>query len=313
MSAQREILRTPLPEGLTIQRINLLLTEKFKAKMKQLAAILSIVAVFWNVENFYDYREERQSKARFYAKCSGIGKEVLRIADHYGRIPDLIGFAELENSFVLSQLRYSSLLRKLDYAQVHYESPDHRGIDCGLLYRKSSLQLIDSKPCHLYDSTGRIMATRDILLASFKMKDGRRLDVLVNHHPSKYGGKSDYGRNVALRRMLQIRDSLLATGGEFLSFGDFNDTPGWTAPGLKDLSLPLERKGEGTIRFNGSWELIDRCFTADSADARMEIFDDPALSVKDAAHGGTKPRRTNSGPRYIGGISDHYPIVVLME
>lgn len=274
--------------------------------MRKLVLILSIVAVFWNIENFF-------LDSHFYTKCAGISKEFLRIADAYGRFPDLIGLAEVENAEALSRLRYSQLLRKLDLGMVHYESPDHRGIDCALLYNRRTLTLLDSKPCRLRDSTGAVMRTRDILLASFTTAEGRRLDVLVNHHPSKYGGKSDYGRRVALARMLELRDSLRAFGGEFLSMGDFNDTPGWEADGLKDLSLPLWRQGRGTIRFNGRWELIDRCFVADSADARMDIFDDPVLTVRDASHPGGKPRRTYSGPRYSGGLSDHYPIVVEMN
>ena len=42
---------------------------------------------------------------------------------------------------------------------------------------------------------------------------------------------------------------------------------------------------------------------------QLEAFTD-ILMIKDSAHGGTKPRRTNSGPRYLGGLSDHLPIIV---
>lgn len=271
----------------------------------------SLLVMFWNVENFYDYREGKQSKGHFYAKCEGIAKIVMKAGDSEGCLPDIIGLAEVENSFVVQQILRSTSLSKTDYKYVHYDSPDHRGIDCALLYRSSRLTLTDSRPCHILDSAGNVMATRDILLASFLDRDGKRVDVLVNHHPSKFGGKKgDGGRGAAMGRMIQIRDSLANSGGIFLSLGDFNEEPGDCPSSLKDLSVPLKEKGLGTIRYNGGWELIDRSFTDEGACAYMKIFSDSSLSVKDSSHSGEKPRRTSSGPRYLGGISDHYPILV---
>lgn len=271
----------------------------------------SFLAMFWNVENFFDFREGRQSRAHFYAKCEGISKEILRVSDQEGALPDVVGFAEVENSFTVRQIISSTVLRKTDYAPIHFDSPDHRGIDCALLYRKGRLTLISAISCHITDSCGNILPTRDILLASFLTTDSVRVDVLVNHHPSKYGGNSSgYGRKAALDRMLRIRDSLEAYGGIFISMGDFNEEPLEELPGLKDLAIPLKLKGIGSIRFNGKWELIDRCFVADRTNASMTVFQDPAITVKDRTFGGEKPRRTSSGPFYQGGLSDHYPIVV---
>lgn len=131
----------------------------------------SLVVAFWNVENFFDYhspdKPQYWTAGRFYAKCDGIAKTLLRIADRCGRLPDAVGFAEVQNDYVLQQLVRHSALRKLDYRIVHYESPDHRGIDCALLCRRSTLPLRASAPKHVPDSVGGIMATRDILLAEF--------------------------------------------------------------------------------------------------------------------------------------------------
>jgi hypothetical protein len=41
----------------------------------------------------------------------------------------------------------------------------------------------------------------------------------------------------------------------------------------------------------------------------MEIFAPEALFAEDATYMGVKPKRTYSGPRYLGGISDHLPVV----
>ena len=40
----------------------------------------------------------------------------------------------------------------------------------------------------------------------------------------------------------------------------------------------------------------------------MSILYIPFLQVPDAAHGGTKPLRSYTGPRYTGGVSDHCPV-----
>ena len=256
----------------------------------------SLLAVFWNLENFFDYRSEAApqfwTRGRFYAKCDAVAKTLMLIADRYGRLPDIAAFAEIENSFVMNSLVSSTLLRKLGYSVVHFESPDHRGIDCGLIYRKSVLELLDSYPKHVYDSSGAVMATRDIVVAEFG-----GITVLVNHHPSRIGGKSDR-REAAMGRMLGIADSLRSAGRRrVLAVGDFNDEL-WPS------------EGSGTLKYNGRWEKIDGHFSYGALEVDEKVFVSPLLLVPDKAFGGMKPRRCFTGPRYEGGISDHLPIVL---
>ena len=258
----------------------------------------SLVVAFWNVENFFDYRSDNKpqfwTRRRFYRKCDAIAKTLLRMADHYGRMPDAVGFAEVENAFVMRQLCSATALRKLDYSLVHYESPDHRGIDCALLCRRSTLPLLRSTPKHVPDSAGGVLATRDILLAEFDS-----LAILVNHHPSQLGGK-DSPRQAARARLREITDSLHAAGvRRTLAIGDFNE----------DL---WGKDTQGTIKYNGGWEKIDGGFAEGVSRVREEVFEDPLLLVPDAAFGGKKPRRTFVGPRYTGGVSDHLPIVFVL-
>ena len=257
----------------------------------------SLLVVFWNVENFFDYRSDSKpqywTKGRFHAKCDAVAKTLLRIADRYGRLPDAVGFAEVENAFVLRQLVSTTALRKLDYRIVHYDSPDHRGIDCALLCRRSTLPLRRSAPAHVPDSAGGILPTRDILLAEFDS-----LAILVNHHPSQLGGKSDR-RERARERLRSLTDSLRTAGQRrVLAVGDFNEDVWHT--------------GGGTLKYNGRWEKIDGMFAEGFSGVREEIFADPVLLEPDAAFGGQKPRRTFVGPRYRGGVSDHLPIVIVV-
>ena len=287
--------------------------------------------MFWNLENFFDNRADSTSlseeefssygarhwsRRKFRAKCNAVAKGILWAASRQGGLPDVIGLAEVENAKVLKRLLQDTALRKLDYRIVHFESPDPRGIDVALLYRASRLQKADAKPCHLYNPDSTVMATRDILLFIGR-KEGEKTAFLVNHHPSKYGGAavSEPRREVAVQRLRQLADSLSAAGiPRIVAMGDFNDTPGnpvyrLLEPTLRNLAEPLFRKGLGTIKYEGAWELIDMFFVSGACSpAGMEILRIPFLQAPDGAHAGTKPLRTYSGPRYLGGVSDHCPI-----
>ena len=288
--------------------------------------------LFWNLENFFDHKNDSLStsdeefssrgarhwtKKRFQAKCNAVAKGILWAGSQDGGLPDVIGLAEVENAFVLQRLLETTALRKLDYCVIHFDSPDPRGIDVALLYRRSRLSPVYFKPCHLYAPDSTVMATRDILLARFQSSEGRDIAFLVNHHPSKYGGleSSEPRRRIAVERLRFLADSLLAIGiHDIVAMGDFNDTPAnpvyqLLEPTLKNLAAPLHQKGLGTIKYDGVWELIDLFFVSKALKAsEMRILQIPFLMTKDSGHAGTKPLRTYSGPRYLGGVSDHCPI-----
>ena len=363
----------------------------------------TLQVMFWNVENFFDWRNDSTTVSdldfsaagerhwtwkRFQAKANAFAKALFWVEAETGRLPDLVGLEEVENAFVLRQVLQKTALRKLDYKYVQYDSPDHRGIDVALLYRSSRLELLDSKPCHLF-AADTVMATRDILLCVFRragplvMPDsdrasitvfqefpgqsgndgGRRarLDgkgqaehdgtsigndrvfaVLVNHHPSKYGGaaESEPRRRIAVERLRFLADSLAAIGiDRIIAGGDFNDTPDnpffrLLEPALMPMHLDLFSRGLGTIKFDGKWDLIDHIYVSPammvpsdsssgyvyqqtekageipSARARMQILRIPFLLTRDTVHSGEKPLRTYTGPRHTGGVSDHLPVLL---
>ena len=315
----------------------------------------SLLVVSWNVENFLDPRTDttgRYTYSRFRSKCNAISKTILLIAAREGRLPDAVALMEVGNRYVLERLLGDTPLRKLDYSIVHYDSPDRRGIDCALLYRRSTLNLLRSGPRHLYDSTGAIMHTRDILLAEFE-----GIDILVNHHPSKVGADSERRRAIAMARLNELMDSCSSrrrpimersdTGG----FGGYaprplgvqgdnsnaaaqrSDTGGIGGSAPRPLGVqgdnsshrrPVLAVGDfnddvwhdsssGTIKYNGSWEKIDGHFARGATSVRESVFSDPCLSEPDRAFGGLKPRRSFSGPRWLGGASDHYPIILWVK
>ena len=339
----------------------------------------SLMVMFWNLENFFDWKNDTTSvsdaefssrgerhwtRKKFMAKAQAVAKTVLWAEGVAGRLPDAVGVAEVENAGVLRRLLKETTLRKLDYEAVHFDSPDPRGIDVGLLYRKGVFEKIDARPVPVGDSTFR---TRDILYVALKHRgSGKDYVMLVNHHPSKFSGakSSESKRKAAIAALRALAEdsvrsqtipapspettsvqppqtspapspetapapqptasgtSQASTGQQtppaIIAMGDFNDTPdsplflGLTPP-LVNLSLPLWRKGKGSIRFDGRWELIDLYFVSENiSSARVDVLRPPFLLQEDRARGGFKPRRTYLGPRYNGGVSDHLPVVLLL-
>ena len=298
----------------------------------------SLSVMCWNVENFFDWRNDSTTVSdaefssrgerhwtwkRFQTKANAFAKALFWGEGETGRLPDIVGLEEVENAFVLRQVLRKTALRKTDYEYVHYDSPDRRGIDVALLYRSSVLELVDSKPCHLYEAD-TVMATRDILLCVFRRKDDATsppFAILVNHHPSKYGGasESEPRRRIAVDRLRFLADSLAAEGiDRIIAGGDFNDTPDNPVflrlePALKPLHTALSRRGEGTIKYDGKWDLIDHFYASPALwefKPTMRILRFPFLLTRDNAHSGEKPLRTYTGPRPTGGVSDHLPILL---
>ena len=300
----------------------------------------SLIVVFWNVENFFDYTDggtgesdaewssrgtRRWTKKRFQTKCDDIAKTMLWMGEKYGKIPDIIGLAEVENRNAVWRLLNNTLLRKCGYKIVHYESGDRRGIDVALLYRDAG-RFSFRKVSHSVVTPaldGEKMSTRDILHVCLEDETGQRINLIVNHHPSKYGGAeaSTGRRNAAMIALRGLCDSLSAAdpGVPVIAMGDFNDTP--DADQFKILDGVLSNKadslfkaGRGTIRYHGKWDLIDMFMVSgDIADKSfMDILEVPFLMTYEKKYPGMKPLRTYSGPRYLGGVSDHCPIALCL-
>ena len=292
-----------------------------------------MVVMFWNLENFFDWTDQSTgesdaefssrgkkywTKEKFFIKCDAVSKAIFMAGECYGRIPDVIGFAEVENKGVLQKLLSSTLLRKCDYKVVHFDSGDRRGIDVALLYREGLFELI-STSIKVPEYEGAKMETRDMLHVALKKKSsGEKYDLIVCHHPSKFGGEKVSGpkREAAMEALVHMCDSI---GGERLVvMGDFNDSP--SASQFAMLEGRLINKSEslfkahrGTIKYEGKWELIDMFMVSPCLDycTEMKVAEFPFLMVKDSRHAGIKPHRTYSGLRYIGGVSDHLPIVLI--
>lgn len=293
------------------------------------------LAMFWNLENFFDwtdqgtgesdaefssYGKKHWTKKKFYLKCDIVSKAIFKARENHGKIPGVIGFAEIENRGVLHKLLSSTLLRKCGYRVVHFDSQDRRGIDVAFLYRDSLFELI-STSLKTPEYKGEKLSTRDMLHIRLESRgNGETFDFIVCHHPSKFGGEkaSESRRYAAMESLKHMCDSL--GNRNLIVMGDFNDTPSAAQFGILEGALvnkadELFKAHKGTIRYDGRWELIDMFLVSPDMDSRTEMMIEeiPFLMVREGKHAGEKPYRTYSGPRYIGGVSDHLPIVLSFE
>ncbi|MBQ2372184.1 MAG: hypothetical protein II289_03330 [Bacteroidales bacterium] len=290
------------------------------------------LAMFWNLENFFDwtdqgtgesdaefssYGKRHWTRKRFYTKCDAVSKTIFHIGDLYGKLPDVIGFAEIENRGVLEKLCSSTLLRKCGYRIVHFDSSDRRGIDVALLYRTTCYNHL-SISLRAPETDGKKLQTRDMLHVSLKdLQTDEIYDYIVCHHPSKFGGEESSipKRLAAMTALKEMCDSL--GNRNIIVMGDFNDVPSAAQFDMLDDILvnksdSLHAAGRGTIRYEGKWDLIDMFLVSSNIEGHsvMDIPEVSFLMTRESRHAGEKPLRTYSGPRYIGGVSDHLPVVL---
>lgn len=306
-----------------------------------LATSSRIVVMFWNVENFFDpfddslsddedflpTGEKRWTWKKFLHKRNHISKTIVSVKDVTGSYPVLVGLAEVENYMVLSQLVRNTALSKLDYGIIHRDSPDRRGIDVALLYRKEEFAPLEVGTITL-ETGGN--PTRDVLHVSGiflqDVSDPDTVEVFVVHFPSKFGGErltAPY--RMAASRVLSAKIVNILENRErnIIVMGDFNDGPeseslcyladssGIVNLGALKGRLRMADTTEttpGTIKYKGRWELIDNFLV--NFPAEMFIYNHPVLKEEDGTYMGTKPFRTYYGPIWNGGISDHFPILL---
>lgn len=305
-----------------------------------LTLILSSFLTFMelNCENLFDTRHDslkndleflpegsyKWTPYRYWAKLNHLGQEIVAQSNP---IPDFVAMCEVENDSVMFDLTKRSLLRNASYEYVMTSSPDERGIDVALLYQPASFALLHSHSIRIKPLPDT-RPTRDILYASGLVITGDTLHVFVVHAPSRRGGEQasrPYRLQVA-NQLAEAVDSVYAISrdAKIIIAGDFNDYA--DSPALQHLyehhliNISADAKGshgaKATYRWHGEWRSLDQILCSPSLAARKQssmIGDLPFLLEDDEKYGGKKPYRTYLGPRYLGGYSDHLPLVVQLK
>lgn len=313
---------------------------------------------FYNLENFFDtiddpntFDDDRTPNGKdhwgdkkFHQKLLNISQVLSEIGSETNpNLPAVIGVCEVENKLVLDSLVNSQLLKPHHYGVVHFDSPDERGVDVALLYRKAVFRPLNSKAHKLLlyeaDQPGKRDYTRDQLVVT-GLLDGEEISFIVNHWPSRGGGelKSSYKREKAAFLNKRIIDSLRRENmdARIISMGDFNDDPTnksfkkvletkSSAENLeeKDLYNPMEKmlkSGKGSLAYRDSWNLFDQFFMTSNFITKNEsgfqfykasIFTAPYLITQSGQFRGY-PYRTYGYSGYEGGYSDHFPVYLYL-
>lgn len=282
-----------------------------------------------NDEEFLPKSARHWTRLRYWQKLQHIGQTIVSCGevDDLRMLPDMAILTEVENDSVMRDLTRRSFLRSVGYDYVMTDSPDRRGIDIALIYSPFSFRLVNHFAIRVAPLDG-FRPTRDILYASGQIVSGDTLHVFGIHAPSRSGGKSltkPYRLHVA-KRLCQAIDSLYRTCSDPLVVvaGDFNDYADDESlklladKGLVDVSRNAQGShgAKGTYRYHGDWGSLDHILCSGRLARRLnscKINDQTFLLEEDKKYGGVKPRRTYLGPRYIGGFSDHLPLVATFE
>lgn len=300
----------------------------------------TLTAAWWNVENLFDTRDDPHTAddeftpqgdyhwthRRLETKIQGIYKTIAMMDQ-----PDVVGLAEVENKYVLRELCQTTPLAQVPYRYVHYDSPDRRGIDCALIYRSDRFTVTASRPVHVSDSADGFF-TRDILMVEGVIKDGDSVCIFVNHWPSKRGGDEADARRVDIARTLRglmVEYHHAHPDAAIIAMGDMNSTYDEEAvtegmafgadsinpDGIRNLTLRLPRDW-GSHKYQGQWHYIDQMFLL--ADDRwtvckLKLLKFDHLLTSELSRPGVRPRRTNQGFRYEGGLSDHLPLLLRLK
>ena len=264
--------------------------------------------------------ERRWSYTRYYRKVENIARVLTNIGEWDG--VDIVGLQEVENALCVKRLCYT--LRRGEYDFVHYESPDARGIDVALIYKKSRVDTIATRAIKVKGErvNGERLITRDILYVCAQIDKRDTVHFFVCHLPSQRGGKaeSEWKRRVAKEVLEGAIDSvyLAFRDPKIIVMGDFNREPKEDLRGVKNQMIVESQKSKverpnGTHKYQGRWTCLDHFYTSPSLDSlsRAEIYNAAWIQEPDEKYLDLKPKRTYNGFRYQkDGFSDHLPIVL---
>ena len=269
--------------------------------------------------------ERRWSYTRYYRKVENIARVLTNIGEWDG--VDIVGLQEVENALCVKRLCYT--LRPGEYDFVHYESPDPRGIDVALIYKKSRVDTLNSKPLPIPSPQGREsreekLVTRDILYVCVRVDKRDTLHLFVCHLPSQRGGaaESEWKRTAVKEILQRSIDSVYALhpAAKIIVMGDMNSEPKEDLDGLRNRMVVESQKSKveshGTHKYQGRWSCLDQFYTSPSLDSlsRAEIYNAAWIQEPDEKYLDLKPKRTYNGFRYQkDGFSDHLPIVLTVS
>lgn len=308
---------------------------------------------FYNLENLFDTIKGENNDAEFLptgtmrwtsmkykSKLKNMAYAISQIGvDVTPGGVSILGVSEIENKGVLEDLVKEPTIAGRTYQIVHYDSPDRRGVDVGLLYNPRDFIVTSSKSYRLHYPADTAFRTRDQLLVSGYLLN-EKVHVIVGHWPSRIGGEvaSAPRRNAAAELSKHITDSLYSqdANAKIIIMGDFNDDP-FNESTAKVLNAKRNREevpkrglynpmwrildgGVGSLAYNNQWNLFDQIIISepflhsDNSHLRFwkaEVFNKNFLIQQEGSYKGN-PLRTHAGGVWLNGYSDHFPTLIYL-
>jgi len=330
----------------------------------------TLIVAFYNVENLFDTIDSPDTQDEEYLPANGWNSrryqhkltQLARVIDTLGGSnapkfcaptrkktmalslgPDVLGVCEIENRSVLEDLIQTPFLSDENYAIVHEESADPRGIDVGFVYRKNRFQVITHHAFRLFMPDTQLVRTRDVLFVMGTLNENKShpdtMGFFVCHWPSRRGAEqaARYRAYIA-KRMNQITDSLaiLYPSATWVMMGDFNDEPSdhsisiaLGAMANRDSACAFnayynpyferEKMGDGSYSYQQNWNQLDQimikgCFQNANkyqpVGATAAVYRPHWIQSTHERYFG-EPYKTFAGKNYLGGFSDHFPIYMI--
>ncbi|MBL7972448.1 MAG: endonuclease/exonuclease/phosphatase family protein [Prolixibacteraceae bacterium] len=304
--------------------------------------------VSYNVENLFDTlddpkipdeeflpeSEKKWNSERYRKKLEDLARVIAEI--NPDELPEIVGLVEVENRGVIEDLIETGKLKGQGYAIVHEESPDYRGIDVALIYRKDAFTEISHEVLPVIFPDDPQFKTRDILHVVGKVRN-QKVHLFVNHWPSRIGGdqKTEPKRVLAASVLRKKADQIQAAEpkSKIIIMGDMNDEPankslletlGAGSPDsgarLVNLMMPDDAQGSGTYFYSGNWNMLDNLVVSGEmiTGKRVRVENQKGCiysndwMIYTNKNGDKTPNRSYVGNKYVGGVSDHFPVYLKM-
>jgi predicted extracellular nuclease len=282
------------------------------------------------------------NQERLERKMFNIARVIRSMNDNKG--PDILGVCEVEHEFLLDSMN-NQFLKDLNYKSVSPNSPDGRGIQTGVIYKSDKFKLLDTY-ADTVKLSGR-SRTRLILGVALLYRNSDTIYFFSNHWPSRRGGQAESEINrITAGKTLRARvENILYKNpkAKIIIVGDLNDEPNNISilehlkakpflcevekdnklteiddeTDLFNLSYQKFSEGFGSYKFQDDWNMLDQIIVSRDLIVgerinyicnSFEVYSPAFIVTRSGKYKGA-PFPTYAGNRYLGGYSDHFPVV----
>ena len=329
------------------------LTNNETTNKKSIQSENTYLIAFYNVENLFDtindpLKEDEEftpngykqwTKSRYNKKITNLARVLSNMSNE---LPALIGLCEVENEQVVRDLSMSEELYKGNYEVVHEESPDTRGIDVALMYRKDLFKYISHISIPVIITNAPDAKLRDILYVKGTFVKDDTFHIFVNHWKSRRGGKekTEFKRIATAKILRSFSDKIFSENkdAKIIILGDFNDEPKNMSMNkvlfatnnknnpkyneFYNLFYNKSLKGKGTISRDYRWFMFDNIILSQSLTDNSDYYAENAegfiympdeILYYNAKANFKIPNKTYGGKNYYGGYSDHLPVYFILK